>query len=334
MIISVTEQGPNVYKRCKRKWHLESRNRRNLQPMVPATALSLGTFVHSALGGWIVDPGATPKRVFLEAARDERLRIQHVFREQNGYSIGDAKLTNIDEAINLGYSMMENYELHWKAALPADFTVLAQEQRIHVPIPGTLHTEEWLYDQDTDSTKLVRYDTPRYHYLQGRLDGIIKDKHSRLYVLERKTYAARPKEEILRSTDQFVAYQWLLTQLDLGFPVAGVAYDGLWKRAAPPKKVDGRDGILADLFMRMRIEHPPEAIQEFETCLASIALEMASNPAIYPNRTSDGSCFWGCGMEELCAAMTRGEDVDYILRTSYTSKPLDDDSDYAAAPDA
>lgn len=328
MIVSVTERAS--YKRCKRQWHLSSRNRLNLQPMVPATALALGTFVHSALGAWLVDSSKPPKHTFLEAARDDRAKIIKTYAEQNpGLSLDEAKLARIDEATILGYSMMENYELHWKTPLPDDLEVVAQEQRLHIAIPGTEHTEEWVYEDhpapeyrnvNHKGMHLVKYDEPKFHYLQGRLDGIVK-KGSRLYVLEHKTYGARPDERVLRSTDQFVAYQWLLSQMDLGYDVAGVAYDGLWKRAAPPKKVDNREGKLSDLFCRLRIEHSHDVLSEFETMLAAEVNEMANNPHPYTNRTSDGSCFWGCSFESLCSAMTHGEDTNYMRKTEYTNKP-------------
>lgn len=318
MIVSVTEA--ETYRRCRRKWQLESSNRQALMPMVPATALSLGTFLHSALAAWLVDESKHPATSFMEAARDERTRIVDTFREQNGYSLDDGKLANIDDAITLGFSMMKNYVERWGSPLPEGFTLVAQEQRVMMPIPGTMHTEEWLWDSDASEARLQKYADPRPHYLQGRLDGIIKDTRNKLYVLEHKSYGNRPQERVLRTTDQFVAYHWLLNQLALG-PVNGVAYDGMWKRASPPGKVDNRPGTLPDLFSRVRIEHAPEAVQEFENFLALEVNEMANNPAIYTNRTWDGSCFWSCGMEELCASMTRGEDTSFVLRTAYTRKP-------------
>lgn len=330
MIVSVTERP--VIKRCPRKWHLTSSNRLALMPMVPATALSLGSFVHAALAEWHATPAKHPKITFLETARDERIRIATAYKAQNGYSIDEAKLLKIDDAITLGYSMVENYATRWGAPLPPRFRLIAPEQTVVLPIPGSEHKEEWLWVPTPDAKERAPsltagemrrfvYDTPRPHYLKGKLDAIIMDENERLYVLERKTYAQRPREEVLRSTDQFVAYQWLLSGLNLGYEVAGVAYDGLWKRAAVPKTVDGRAGTLNDLFCRIKIEHPPEVMAEFEEFLQLELDYMASNPYIYTNRTSDGSCFWGCDMETLCAAMSRGEDVDYVLKTEYTHKP-------------
>lgn len=327
MIASVTERP--TYKRCRLQWDLGSRNRQALTPIFPATALALGTYVHEALGNWIIEPDTKPKVYFLRAAKAARESAIETYRAQTGAGPSDGELDKLDAAILMGAFMAENYELHWKKPLPDDFEVIAQEQRVCVPIPGTEHTEEWVYDPSDGLVWRRTYDEPRFHYLEGRLDGIIKDKRGRLYVLEHKTYNIRPREDVLRTTDQFLAYTWILKQLDLGFPVAGVAYDGLWKRDHVPKTVDGRKGTLADLFLRMRLERSPEELATFEDELRLEVLEMASDPSIYRNRTSDGSCYWSCGFEPLCTSMMRGEDSEYVRRTRYTQKASDPALDLA-----
>ncbi|HSW91609.1 MAG TPA: PD-(D/E)XK nuclease family protein [Candidatus Saccharimonadales bacterium] len=332
MIVSITERPE--YKRCRRKWNLGSRNRENLTPIIPATALSLGTYVHAALAAWMQDQSKPAKHYFLQTASIARAQAIKTYYQQVGAVISDSEVNRIDDAIVMGAFMCENYEKHWTAPLPPDFTVVTQEQRVLVPIPNTEHTEEWIYDRLKKEAVLVKYDTPRLHYVSGKFDGVIEDSRGRLYVLERKTYNQRPREEVLRSNDQFLGYTWMLKQLGLPGRVAGVAYDGLWKRDHVPTKVDGRNGKLSDLFIRMRIERPPEELAEFEQELAWEVMEMASNPHITKHRTSDGSCFWGCDYEKLCAAMSRGEDVDYVIKSRFVLRPdenQDSDSDSDAA---
>lgn len=333
MNIGVTERPE--YKRCRRRWRFGSRNRMGLTPIIPATALSLGTYVHAALAAWRDDANINPKVAFMQAAATARADAIAAYREQVGAGISDSEIVKIDDAILMGVFMVENYQRHWGSALPADFRTIAQEQRVAVPIPGTEHTEEWLWDNDLQDVVHHKYDRVHYHYLEGRLDGIIQDKRDRIYVLDSKTYNQRPKDYDLHTSDQFTAYTWILKQLDFGYPIAGVAYDGLWKRAAVPKIVDGRKGTLADLFLRTRIEFGPEELLDFEYELASEALEMAGNPAIFKNRSSDGSCHWGCGFDPLCLAVTRGEDVSHVLKTRYTHKiKLDADADAGVADES
>lgn len=294
MIVSVTERGE--YRRCRRRWNLGSSNRQRLAKIVPNTALGLGTLIHAALADWLVHPELNLRDVFLVRAKQQIDIVRNVFIKQAGRDITEQELGSLWDAVNLGSAMMENYQERWKTPLPAGFELVAPEQRIKIAIPGT------------------------QHQLQGRLDGIIRSLETKkLFVLEHKTYSQRPEERTLRWNDQFIAYQWMLTQLDLG-EVEGIAYDGLWKRAAPPKKVENRPGGLEDLFSRIKLRRSVAELQEFERCLRAEVIEMASGPAIYPNRTWDGSCNWGCEYNILCFAMSSGDDVDALQNSLYTDK--------------
>ena len=345
MIISVTER--QTYKRCRRQWMINSRNRWGLQRIVSNQALALGTLVHSALGDWLeaYKNGETWTQGklaehFMEHASAAIIDAKEAYKKQVGANMNESELAPLYDISRQGMIMMVNYQERWQQPVPAGFEVVATEQRCVVPIPGTEHTEEWEWTGEVapDGSlvmgrgRLVKrvYDESVWHYLEGRLDGIIRETRSgKLYVLEHKTYKNRPKESTLHTTDQFTAYHWMLLQLvaDMGLDpalVAGVAYDGLWKRAAPPKIVDGHAGELKDLFARIRIEKGAQELGEFEEQLAQEALEMASGPAMFKNRTSDGSCDWMCSDGDLCLAMTRGEDVEWRLRREYTPKPQDD----------
>lgn len=295
MIISVTERAE--YRRCRRRWNLGSSNRQGLTKLVPNTALGLGTLIHAALADWLVHPDLNLRHVFIFRAKQQVDIVKALYHKQTGRDLTQEELGNLWDAINLGSAMMENYQEHWKTPLPPGFELVSPEQRVQIPIPGTAHI------------------------LEGRLDGIIRELEGkrRLYVLEHKTYSTRPDEETLSINDQFIAYQWMLTKLDIG-DVAGVAYDGLWKRAAPPKKVENRPGELHDLFVRTRLYRTRHELVEFEQQLALEAREMAGAPAIYMNRTWDGSCKWGCEYNTLCFAMSKGDDVDHIRSRLYTTK--------------
>jgi hypothetical protein len=295
MIISVTERAE--YRRCRRRWNLGSSNRQGLTKLVPNNALALGTLIHAALADWLVHPELNLRNVFLVRAKQQIELVRGIYHKQTGRDLTTDELGSLWDAVNLGSAMMENYQEHWKTPLPDGFELISPEQRCQIPIPGTSH------------------------FLEGRLDAIIRELtgQHRLYVLEHKTYSVRPDEDTLKITDQFIAYQWMLTKLDMG-QVAGVAYDGLWKRAAPPKKVENRAGVLSDLFARVRLYRTHNELTEFEQQLALEAREMASNPAIYMNRTWDGSCKWGCEYNTLCFAMSHGEDTDALKVRLYTTK--------------
>lgn len=330
MIFGVTERPE--YKRCRRRWDLGSRNRQGLMPIVPDMALGLGTLVHGAFEAWAGDSNTSLEVHFLKYANARIEEVRTAYRENVGTSPTDSDIGSLLEGVVLGRAMMANYQAYWKTLVPDGYEIVANEQRIQVAIPGTEHTSEWLYDRIAQEPVLVKYPDVRMHYLEGRLDQILRNqKTGYLYVRDYKTYSNRPNEEDLFHNDQFIAYTWIAYQLDIG-PVAGLAYDGIWKRAAVPGKVDGRKGTLSDLFCRIRIERPIDEVQQFEKLLALEAMEMAGNPAIYTNHMWDGSCRWGCKFKDLCYAMDRGEDVEYTKSRKYMIRPQDaDDSNEEAA---
>jgi hypothetical protein len=342
---SVTEISHN-YQRCRRRWLINSRNRWGMTRIVQAAPLALGTLIHSTLQEWLdlhKSGGRLPadglaRDLYLPIAQKAIHAAREVYGKQTGAELSDGELMPLWESINMGTAMMLNYQKRWVLPVPTGFEIISTEQRVEVPIPGTEHTQEYVWEVPEGAPPykghvvLRRYDTPRLHVYQGRLDGILREvASSKLYVLDHKTYGARPREDVLFSDYQFLGYHWMLRALadDMGLDssmVAGVAYDGLWKRAAPPKTVDKHPGTLQDLFCRILITRPYQELVEFEGMIRDIVLEMANNPPIYHNRTSDGSCFWGCSDNQLCLGMSRGEDTEHRLTHEYTLKSDDDDT--------
>ena len=139
-----------------------------------------------------------------------------------------------------------------------------------------------------------------------------------MYILEHKTFGKHPTLDTLRSNDQFLAYLWLLTRLGIG-EVGGLAYDGMWKRATPPK---GR--TFDDLFVRLPLQRPKVELANFERMLAGEVLDMATNPHIYINRRWEG-CF-DCSFNEPCLTFMRGEDVEHVMKGAYMKRPKSDRS--------
>lgn len=175
------------------------------------------------------------------------------------------------------------------------------------------------------------------HYIAGQLDAVIGDIKDRLFVYERKTYGARPNIERLNRNWQFKAYDWILTQstkLDTasdlhGSEVAGILYDGLWKRTGqepsfkptPRKTVpDTPPKYTTDqLFLRHYMTLNPESLDEFALDLKAIVEEIA-NPL---TRRTVHIPFLGCSdchYTAICDAMTQGEDTDYIIERNFTKR--------------
>lgn len=292
--VTVTEV-QDTWRRCKRKWDLGSLHRQSLTKIVPSSALSLGTAIHHALAEWLRNPDQHPTIPYFESVNAMVERAKLVYRKQMGFNMDDTALQPIADIIELGKSMLENYVDYWGSPLPQDWKLIAYEQKAIVPIPLTPH------------------------FLQGRLDAIAQDQHGQLYVVDHKTYNSRINQDGLLMTDQFCGYTWMLTQLHLSSqPIAGLAYDGMWKRAAPPK-----GSTMNDLFTRINIPFNQHQLDEYALFTAMQATEMASDPFIYTNRTWDARCQWDCQALELCNAMTKGEDDGYIRASQYTTRSDD-----------
>lgn len=326
MIISVTERG--TFRRCRRLWDYTSLNRQGLAPLVPSTALELGTLVHQALAMWLLDDKTALLDHFRTAALNENNRIIDAYKNLVGTIPTEEEMQPFFDGVELGMAMMQNYEKRWGEPLPSGFKLVYPEQEVQVAIPGTPH------------------------YLKSRLDGLVQDTNGKFYVLEHKTYGNRPNEIDLEMNDQFLAYLWILKQIDLG-PIGGIAYDGMWKRAQPPK-----GSTLNDLFLRTTLYRNEAELEEFGAFLSGEAIEIALlmdrsayiNEAnllengvvnhengttdegqpefvdvhMYPNRRWEGCR--DCGFKELCLRQSRNEDPNIFKRTRYTRR-VDDTMD-------
>src|SRR5262245_58166246 len=224
MIVSVTER--QSFKRCRRQWLINARNRWSMTKIVPPNALALGTLIHDTLGIWLEMhkryQETTDKKFLLPAGGLSTLFLQYsqkaidtaraTYEQQAGAPMSDSELSPLYEAVVQGQCMMDNYQKRWGQPVPDGFDILATEQRVQVPIPGSEHTSEYVWEfaappdamgadrwvPGTGWTVKNVYDEPRLHYLEGRLDGVLREKRTgRLFTLEHKSYGQRPREDTL-----------------------------------------------------------------------------------------------------------------------------------------
>jgi hypothetical protein len=327
MIVSVTERG--TYKRCRRKWLLGSANGRNLEPVAQVSkALGLGTLVHKSLASWIIEPDASLPELFKGHAAAKLAELNEHYIKVVGAPPSNDEIAPLLDSVDLGLAMMTNYQAKYGSPLPADKRFVAPEQEIHVPIPGTEHPCEDChgigYSRVVDSLAVGRSQTCEKcsgtgivsHILRGTLDGLVQDEHDWLHVLEHKTYGRRPRRETLASNDQFIAYIWILTQLNIG-PVRGIAYDGMYKKKGPTNSIKKED-----LFLRTTLTRSEEELAEFGIELAAEVNEMASGPVLYKNRRWEGCS--DCPFDgNICNAMSRGEDTEPIIKIYFKERDRD-----------
>jgi hypothetical protein len=288
------------YERCRRMAVYSSRNARGLTPIFSPLHLSVGTIFHLAQQKWITDPSKDLNFHVLDASSEiQDLTIAN-YTKTVGVPPQSIELLTLHESIDMALSMCANYFVKYKYPLPPEYTLVSAEQKIAVPIPGTPHR------------------------LTGRLDGLIKHHSGRLDVLERKTYKSRPNMNGLQTNFQFLAYMWLLQQLNLTDKMPMICYDGVWRRTEPPK---GR--TFDDLFLRIIITRSQNELDEFGAYLPQLANEMYetyNDPArAFPNRQWRG-CF-DCQYDPICRAQSRGEkaNFDALVASTYTIRPDDTD---------
>lgn len=317
MMSSVTDIAN--YKRCRRRWDYQSSSRQNLtRHGMSAPALELGTLIHAALADWTTDPTRNADDYFAQHAQARLKKVSADYKAHNACDITDVQLLSLYESIELGMAMCANYQTRWKQPLGDNFVFASAEQEVIVDIPGTEHECEcWthnLYETYKDpSCTNCNEDGYVRHKLRAILDGLIRDNKGTHLILERKTYGQRPNMNDLEMNDQFMGYLWVCKQI--GVPnIGGIAYDGLWKRKQAPK-----GSKFEDLFTRNIIKFYPQEINDWGVQLAHVVNEMASNPAIYPNRRWEG-CARDCPFVVACQTQSRGEDIETYLRLNYVQR--------------
>lgn len=315
MRISVTER--QTYKRCRRKWNYQSYNRQSLSPILNAPALDLGTLIHECLARWTADPSIDPVPLYSELSRQYFQNLVSLYTERIGCTPSPVELTPTMEAIALGHNMIENYAAQWHSPLPPGFSLVANEQSLVQAVPGTEHcSQEPCYCNEcasvgfqvctSNSCEVVQ------HELECTFDGVMKDDRGDLYIIERKTFSRTPSLDELDNNDQFLAYQWALTQAMPASNIVGVAYDGLLKKPKP----SGVHSTLDKLFLRRVLLRGQAELEEFGQQLAWELNEMA-HPATPVYKTVppvQGCQRWECQYLDLCHATSKGYPTTDLLK--------------------
>lgn len=284
-IISVTEIG--VFKRCRRLWHYQYKEQ--LSPLVEAPHFFIGRMVHQGIAEWTKNPEINIEETWATILHNELEYYKERYTEVVGSRPSQLEIEFMMASALLPHNMLMNYVAHYKRPLPPNFILLEPEQSCLVDVPGLTDVQ-----------------------LEMTLDGLVYDEQAnRFYILEHKTYEARPRIEVLENNEQFTGYTWGLSKLFPDYNIGGVLYNGLWKRAQPP-----RGKTISDLFFRNLLLKSEEELEDYEANLQLVAAEMVGQPAIYPNRTWQG-CWDDSSFDKLCQAQSKGDDVDDVKFAYY-----------------
>lgn len=322
------------FNRCRRQWDYASPNRMALEPIVamPHTAFYFGSLVHKGLETQIHLKARPEIDAVLQIEEDA---IEAKYRETVGMGFSGIELDSVREVRAHAGQVLTNYFDYWGDVntLGDGYEYMAAELTFKVAIPGT------------------------DHFLKSTADGVaVHERSGQLWVVEHKTFSMQPKVPDLMDSFQMQCYAWGIQQL-FGISVAGAIYDGLYKKLPTvPEYLPKSDRLakrkikttlatfvkaiqennlnpkdyaeeLAELsrqernhespfFPRHHIRFSQGQLQNFGADLTVMVNEMSRvGTPVYPNRRWDGC--WDCVFREMCAAVSRGEDVTYFMEERY-----------------
>lgn len=355
--LSTTER--QEFKECRRRWDFSSLSRQSIEPNRPAIALWFGTGIHHALEMYYnahidgTDVGFDITVPWKEWYDSELKRL-----EESQTVLWDEQKQELEEMFKLGYSMLQNYD-EWSVVADTKpetgfKKVLYTEREFAVPIPG----------EDDKPYRFTDGNGQEWEcWLVGRLDMVVEDFEGRIWVLDHKTSKDRLDEEILVLDDQMTMYLWAAQQI-LQKPIEGCYYNVLRKKLpvvpeglksgkglSKAKSIDTTydvylqaildngfdpadyEDILDHLankktgfFERVKVRRNQHEIAMAGRMLLLEAIDMLNDPFIYPNPTRD--CKWKCDYKDLCLALNRNDDIDYLLKALYRKRVPEDGSVY------
>lgn len=196
------------------------------------------------------------------------------------------------EEVKFGFSLVEAY-CDFAAAnddfVPVTFDgVPAIEQPFSVPV----------WDPDMNPVPDLTH--------EGRFDGVVRDRHGRLWLLEHKTASSFPREVVLRLDEQAGLYLLAATQLFREPPV-GVIYNVI--RKTNPKRA------RADVVRRYHVLRSPKELEFlrlrfYHTCRIMLADELyLPSPGFH--------CGWKCAYTRLCVCDHEGVDNTPLVEAFY-----------------
>lgn len=345
--ITVTER--QTFKRCRRRWDIQSNNRQGLARIDTAPShFSIGTAVHLAFSAHV-------------AKLDPRKVVEDWLIKQEAEMLSNPNIpldvvsevqARIIEDRTKTLDIIEHYYNYWSWDNPLqrqNLEYIAAEVPLRAAIP---HTSG---------------------FLVGTLDGIAVDETGGYWIIEHKTYSTRPDQATMDINDQMTAYCWLFREV-FGVMPRGVLYDGIAKKL-PTKPKLLKDGSMskqwidttaatylkaleqADLdpadyaefiarledrdaqeqnpfFTRWHVYIPHRSLDTFQIYLAQEYSEMVMADTIesstviapdtkkdfltsylYPNFQWQGC--WDCTVKDLCRAIQFQEDYSYLVNTFY-----------------
>lgn len=275
---------------CPRHWYFTSHNGLNLESRVRHQKLRFGSVWHLAMEYLYSGKDA------FQGLEDGFKHEEKVITETIGAGIYDPEIqAELQQDKDLSKILLQAY-LEWRhdAEPPdTDLSAIAVERRFVIPIEGT------------------------YAYMAVRLDAEMEDRRKGVWIMEHKTRGKSSNVSIppdLQLDMQTGIQLWALQKARPDIVVRGVLYN-LARKQAPSNRVK------SPIFARHDVERSKRELDILDNYLQQITRNMRQVSAINSveetmyNPNLFGICTWGCPVKDVCEAINRGEDYDYLIET-------------------
>jgi len=303
---------------CPRQWLVLSHNGMNLYPAKSSPKMRLGTVWHRAMEFYYSPDVEDGNRAELGwKGLQQGFSEDHAKLElEVGAGIGNpdfVELMKKDEALLTalfeGYPEWANNDAH-----PSDRTLtpVATERRFLVPI---------LTDKGNKSRA----------YIAAKVDALMQDNLGYYWIMEHKTRGVSSRVDDpqglildLQIGLQILAVRrYLETVTPEAPPLRGVIYN-LTRRQKPSSRVRspiyGRHQVLRDSTDIAILERQLyKAYLEMREAKRAGLADARYNPQVW----AGGYCTWGCAASNVCEALTRGDDVEYLLSAEFHKRDKD-----------
>lgn len=326
------------YMRCRRMWDFVSPSRQALQQRgAPPIALHVGSAAHHAFAAQAF--GQDPLVELAKWFDTEHKRIAIEYAQRVGTPMSTSELRVFDESRDLTLGIVGHYFERYGPEPIKPFTYLTAELSIRVEIlpnvflVGTIDglgldpdgegiwlIEHKTYTQKADLKWLQQdFQMTGYAWL---LQQIIRQPiRGVLYDGILKKVPKAPK--VLQSG--MLSREWSGFEGTTVYEAAIVEQHGTQWRDNPKLveyyqpfltrlEIRDRDG-QSPFFTRHKIPMSQHWISQWAMNMKALIEEISSNPAITFNLAWTGC--WDCWVPDLCGAMNRGEDLEYVISSNY-----------------
>lgn len=334
LVFSTTESGDSFH-RCEQSWLWGSMNGFGLERPLPGAALSLGSLFHYTMADWgelykaweertssLHATNASGKKMVLSSRdaaiqREEADRLRpdpiaifeahyqsfraSVFERYAELNSSEMDQFEYDESYEetvgeMGRAMVANYWRRWGSPYPDGCTLIAPEQTIVMPVPKVRPRQRQLY-------------------IEATLDQLLADEEGNVLIRDFKTFNDKPSDYELEANDQFMTYHWICRTEFPQYKIAGVIYDGVWKRKEITSRMRKTE---EDLQFRYYCLYSDEKIDNHAKIvpfrLAAMAQKLRERRLFGPNAL-DKSRGWatcpGCSFNDPCQQLLDGDYGDW-----------------------